>query len=329
MPHPGPESVSAGERARKLARRMPRPVREAIRGGRRRYRSLRYRLRERISPTALSVDDVQAALHACGLNNGDACFMQAAMSAFGSFQDGPATVVEALERTVGESGLIAMPAYPLTGPAIEHLAAGAVFDARTTPSRMGAISEAFRRSPGTFRSVHPTHSTCARGAEAESIVRGHESAPTPFGDGTPFPRIIERDALQLFFGCGTAAITMYHSFECTRVPPFPLDVFADRVFDAPCVDMDGRELNVRTLVHNPALAPGRIDSNPRLQRAYRDAILAAGGRAVALGHGEILAIRLSALMEVFERLVRAGVTIYDHEPPVPAPTVPPQERVRA
>jgi aminoglycoside N3'-acetyltransferase len=252
------------------------------------------------------------------------------MSAFGSFDSGPATVVDALEAVVGREGLIAMPAYALTGPAIEHLAGDPLFDVRTTPSRMGAISEELRRRPGTERSVHPTHSTQARGAGAAEIVAGHEGAATPFGEGTPFPRIRDRGALQLFFGCGTAAITMYHCFECVCEPPFPLDVFAPgRVFDARCVNFEGEELTVRTLVHNPALHPGRIDSNPRLQARFREAILAGGGKSVRLGHGEILAIRLPALFDVFERLVQEGTTIYDRELPADPPTVAPQDRVRA
>jgi aminoglycoside N3'-acetyltransferase len=308
---------------------MPRPVREALRSGRKRYRSARYRLRERFRPTVLSAGDVAGALRECGLREGDACFVQAAMSAFGAFEDGPDTVVAGLDAVVGPEGLVTMPSYSLTGPAIEHLESDPVFHLRETPSRMGAISEAFRVSPGTLRSVHPTHSTCARGPGAEEIVAGHERADTPFGEGTPFPRIRDRDALQLFFGCGTGAITMYHSFECVRVPPFPLDVFANRVFDARCVDREGHELTVRTLVHNPALHPGRIDSNPRLQRLYRDAILEAGGVAVPLGRGEILAISLPRLFEVFERLMREGITIYDRPLPAEPPIVPPQERVRA
>jgi aminoglycoside 3-N-acetyltransferase len=291
---------------------------------------MRYRVRERVRPTDLTVADVERALRECGLGAGDACFVQSAMSAFGTFDAGPATVLEGFERVLGPEGLLTMPSYSLTGPAIEHLAADPVFDLRSTPSRMGAISEAFRRSSGTLRSLHPTHSTCARGPDAERIVAGHESANTPFGEGTPFPRIRERDALQLFFGCGTGAITMYHSFECVREPPFPLDVFADRVFDASCRDADGRELRVRTLVHNPALHPGRIDSNPRLQRIYREAILEHGGRAVRLGRGEILAIGLSLLFEVFERLlVERGVTIYDVPLPERPPDRSPQQRVTA
>lgn len=318
-----------GERARKIARSMPRPVREAIRGGRRRYRSASYRFRERFRPTVITQAEVTAALRECGLRPGDACFVQAAMSAFGGFEGGPDTVLDALDETVGPQGLIGMPAYSLTGPAIEHLASDPVFDALETPSRMGAISEGFRLSPGTLRSVHPTHSTAVRGPGSEAVVAGHENAPTPFGEGTPFPRMVERDALQLFFGCGTGAITMYHCFECVRVPPFPLDVFANRRFDARCVDRDGINLVVPTLVHNPALHPGRIDSNPRLQKVYREAILEGGGRVVALGRGEIIAIRLPALFEVFERLVQRGITIYDRKPPAQLPTLPPQERVNA
>ena len=306
---------------------MPRPVREAIRTGRKRYRSARYRLRERFRPTVISQADVEAALRESGLTEGDACFMQAAMSAFGGFENGPDTVLDALRSVVGDKGLIAMPAYSLTGPAIDHLAGNPLFDPRTTPSRMGAISEGFRLSQGTIRSIHPTHSTAVSGRGAEEIAAGHETADTPFGTGTPFPRITERNALQLFFGCGTGAITMYHSFECTRVPPFPLDVFVNRRFEARCLDREGNEIRVETLVHNPALHPGRIDSNPRLQSVYRDAILGAGGRSVRLGHGEIIAIRLPVLFEVFERLVQQGITIYDAEVPDPPPTVPPQDRV--
>jgi aminoglycoside 3-N-acetyltransferase len=314
---------------RTLARRLPRPAREAIRQGRHRYRSLRYRARERLRPTHLEASDVEAALRACGLGEGDACFVQAAMSSFGTFADGPATVLAGLEAVVGKGGLVTMPAFPLSGPAIEHFEADPVFDVRSTPSRMGAISEAFRRSPGTTRSIHPSHSIAALGPGAEEIVSGHETARTPFGAGTPFPRIIERDALQLFFGSGTGVITMYHSFEVTRRPPFPLDVFADRVFDVRCLGWEGEELRVRTVVHNPALHPGRIDSNPGLQNRFRGAILDAGGRSVTLGRGEILAIRLGRLRELFEELLDQGITIYDVPVPAAPPTVPPEERVAA
>jgi aminoglycoside 3-N-acetyltransferase len=312
---------------RRNARRLPRPAREALRRARGSYRSARYRVSARLRPVHLGASDVERALREAGVELGDDVFMQAAMSAFGTFEEGPRTVVEAVNRAIGPEGLVAMPAYPLSGPAIEYLGADPVFDVRSTPSRMGAISETFRTASGARRSIHPTHSMAARGPGADEVLAGHEAASTPFGEGTPFPRLVERDGWQLFFGTGTNAITMYHSFECTRRPPFPLDVFADRVFDARCVGWEGEELTVRTLVHNPALHPGRIDSNPRLQKVFREALLGGGGRLVTLGRGEILAIRLQPMFEIFERLLDQGVTIYEAKLPAAQPERPPQERV--
>jgi aminoglycoside N3'-acetyltransferase len=295
---------------------------------RRTYRSARYRGRERLRPTRLSGADVEHALREAGLREGDGVFIQAAMSAFGSFERGPDSVIEGLERVVGPDGLVAMPTFPMSEPVIEYLARDPVFDVRETPSRMGAVSERFRQAPEAWRSIHPTHPLAVRGAGAEEIVAGHETAATPFGDGTPFPRLIQRNALQVFFGCGTGAITMYHSFETTREPPFPLDVFAERTFDARCIGRRGEELVVHTLVHNPALFPRRIDRNRALQSRFRASLLErAGARAVALGRGEVLAVRLQSMLEEFDRLVGEGITIYDVPVPAEQPSVPPQARV--
>jgi aminoglycoside 3-N-acetyltransferase len=313
---------------RTLARRLPRPARDALRRGRHRYRSTRYRLRERVRPTPLGSADVARALRECGLEMADSCFVQAGMSGFGNFEDGPATVLAGIDEALGEKGLVTMPTFPLTRPAIEHFADDPIFDVRTTPSRMGAVSEAFRQLPDTRRSIHPSHSVAARGPGAEEIVAGHETATTPFGEGTPFPRIVERDALQVFFGTGTGVLTMYHWFEVTRRPPFPLDVFADRFFDVRCVGWEGEELLVRTLVHDPRYLPVRIDSNAHLQGVFRDAMLDAGGRSVTLGRGEIIAIRLQPMARLFEELLDQGVTIYHGaELPATAPSIPLEERV--
>jgi aminoglycoside 3-N-acetyltransferase len=313
---------------RRAAARLPRPLRDALRRARARYRSLRYRVRERVRPVRLDETDVEAALRAVGVEEGDTVLVQSRMSAFGSFERGPETVIDAFESVIGPDGLIAMAAFPLTGPAIEHLARQPTFDARTAPSRMGAISEAFRRRPGTARSLHPTHSIVASGPGAADLVAGHEHTETAFGPGTPFARLIERNALQVYFGSGTAPLTIYHAFEVTRDPAFPLDVFAQRVFEIPSTDLDGRQVTVRTLVHNPVLLPGRIDANPRLQRVFRTALLESGGRAAKLGRGEVLAIRMRPLMEMFERMLGEGITMYDAKIPDVWPTERPQDRAR-
>lgn len=313
---------------RRAAARLPRPVRDALRRARTRYRSLRYRVRERVRPVNLGVADVEAALRAVGVERGDTVLAQSRMSSFGTFEDGPGTVIDAFESVVGPDGVIAMAAFPLTGPAIEHLVREPTFDARSTPSRMGAISEAFRQRPGTLRSLHPTHSIVAAGHDADQLLAGHELTETAFGPGTPFARLIERNALQVYFGSGTAPLTIYHAFEVARDPAFPLPVFAQRVFEIPCTDLEGNTVTVTTLVHNPVFLPGRIDANPRLQEVFRTALLESGGRAAKLGRSEVLAIRMQPLMEMFERLLGEGITMYDARIPDVWPAETPQDRVR-
>ncbi len=296
---------------RKLLRRLPQPIRDFLRSARKRYRSARYRARERLRPVVLTRDDVAASLREAGLGEGDDVFFQASMAAFGTIEGGPEAVIGALRDVVGEEALIAMPAFPLSGPAVEHLRSHPVFDSRTDPSRMGAISETFRRMPGTLRSLHPTHSFCASGAGAEEVLAGHEHAATPFGEGTPFVRIRERGATQVYFGSGTRAITMYHSFEVVRVPPFPFRVFLPDPVPATVIDADGNSEEVQTLVHDPRLAPGRIDVDPHLAADVRDRLVAMGMRSVRLGRGEILAQPLPEMFAGFERMLADGVTIYD------------------
>jgi len=286
-------------------------VRDTLRNLRRRYRSARYRLRERVRPVNLTRADVAAALREAGLEQGDTVFFQAGMAAFGTIDGGPQTVIDALEEVLGREALIAMPVFPLTGPAIEHLRTHPTFDARTEPSRMGAVSERFRTGEGTLRSVHPTHSVSARGPRAEEVVAGHERADTPFGEGTPFAALRERDAKQVFFGSGVRAITMYHSFEVVREPPYPIDVFWPERITVRCIGMDGSECEVSTLVHHPRMAPGRIDVDPRLEAEVRRRLMEGGMRSVRLGRGEVLCQSVPQMFETFEDMLADGVTIYD------------------
>jgi aminoglycoside 3-N-acetyltransferase len=298
---------------RRLLRRLPQPIRDRLRAARKRFRSTRYRARERLRPTRITGSDIEAALRESGLGEGDTVFFQAGMAAFGTIEGGPQAVIDSLRGVVGDRALIAMPAFPLTGPALEHLRRTPVFDARTDPSRMGAVSERFRLSADAQRSVHPTHSISAAGPGAETVVAGHESAETPFGAGTPFAALHARAAKQVFFGSGVRAITMYHSFEVVREPPFPIDVFWPQRLPVRCFDMAGEEIEMTTLVHDtPRLGPGRIDVDPRLEAEVRRRLLAGGMRSTSLGRGEVLCQPIPEMFETFEQMLAEGTTIYDH-----------------
>jgi aminoglycoside 3-N-acetyltransferase len=298
---------------KKLLRRLPRPLLDRVRGARKRYRSVRYRARERLAPVTIDVEQIAATLREAGLRTGDTALVQSKMSAFGTIDGGPQAVIEAFERVIGPDGLIAMPAFPLDRPALEYLRADPIFDLRNTPSRMGAISELFRTSPGTVRSLHPTHSIAARGPGAGELVAGHEVAETPFGAGTPFARLIERRAHQVYFGSGVAALTIYHAFECTREPPYPIEVFWPQRIRARCINGDGEELVVETLVHDPRVVAGRVDNDPRVEARVRKRLIEGGMRSLTLGRGEVLAQPMPEMVEQFERMLGEGMTIYQPE----------------
>jgi aminoglycoside 3-N-acetyltransferase len=298
---------------KKLLRRLPRPLLDRVRGARKRYRSARYRARERIAPVSVDRDPTVQVLRDAGLRPGDAALVQSKMSAFGTIEGGPQTVIDAFDQVLGADGLIAMPAFPLDRPALDYLRGDPVFDLRNTPSRMGAVSELFRSSPGTVRSLHPTHSVCARGPGAEELVAGHERAETPFGPGTPYARLIDRGAHQVFFGSGVGALTMYHAFECLREPPYPIEVFWPQRIAARCIDGEGNEVTVQTLVHDPRVVAGRVDNDPRVEARVRTRLLEGGMHSRDLGRGEVLAQPLPEMVSEFERMLGEGQTIYPPE----------------
>jgi aminoglycoside 3-N-acetyltransferase len=289
---------------------LPPAAKRRIRQARRSARRFRYRLRQRVNPITVDLDMILEALHGAGLGTGDAVFFQSAMSSLGHVDGGAWTVIDALNRMLGDRGLIAMPAFPIVGTAIEYLRNRPVFDVRTTPSAMGAISECFRQREGTVRSIHPTHSVSVCGLGAADLIATHHQAATPFGDGTPFAGLIERDAYQVWFGCGVRAFTMYHAFECLRAS-FPLKLFLERPFETTCVDWQGHALNVSTLVHDPAILQYRIDSNPAVAEEWRQLLRDCGAmRVIPLGDGEVLVMRLARMMVELERLLADGMTIY-------------------
>lgn len=302
---------------RRLLSLLPSSAVARLRDTKKGTRRARYRARQRLRPVSVSRADVVRALRDVGVREGDGVFAHISMSAFGEVEGGSDTVLDAFEEAVGPHGTVALPAFPLAGGMHEYLATDPVFDVRETPSRMGAVTEAFRRRPGVRRSLHPTHSVAASGPAAEEVVRGHADADTPFGAGTPFAAMIERDFVQLWLGTGIRIFTLYHSFECLREGGFPIDVFEAEAVAARCVDEEGRELVVRTLVHDPGVS-GRKDD--RRERMLQHLLAAGAVRRAALGRGEVLGGRMRRLLRELETLLQQGVTIYN----LPADTAEPR-----
>ena len=152
--------------------------------------------------------------------------VHSSLRAIGWVLGGAPAVVRALLDAVGDAGNLAMPAATphYADPAtwrepkvpeawIDELRENLpLFDARTTPTTMGAIPEAFRNWPGTSRSEHPLESVCARGQRAEEITRDHPIAFSE-GPGSPFARLYDLDSRILLLGVGFNRCTALHFAE--------------------------------------------------------------------------------------------------------------------
>lgn len=161
-----------------------------------------------------------------GVAPGTTLIVHSSLSAIGWVLGGAPTVVRALLDAIGDEGNLAMPAAtphcadPATWrePKIPEAWIDEVreslplFDARTTPTAMGAIPETFRNWPGTLRSEHPLESVSARGPRAEEITRDHPIAFSE-GPGSPFARLYDLDSRILLLGVGFNRCTALHFAE--------------------------------------------------------------------------------------------------------------------
>ena len=156
---------------------------------------------------AFTAADLKRALLQLGVVPGDVLMVHSAFDRFVGFHGGPVGAIRALQEVVGPGGALMMPTIPFQGTAIEYALGDPVFDAQHTVSRMGLISEVFRRSPGVVRSLHPTHSVAVWGRRADAIIAGHELAETPCGRLTPYGRLLDYDGKILLAGVPPSTMT--------------------------------------------------------------------------------------------------------------------------
>lgn len=161
---------------------------------------------------------MSAQLVELGVRPGGVLLVHSSLKSLGKVAGGAETVVQALIGVLGDQGTLLMPAlsYLHVGPDQPH------FDARQTPSNVGALPEYFRTRPGTRRSVHPTHSVCALGRLAHSLLSAHWQDHTPCGSHSPFHAMRRLNGQVLFLGCGLRPNTSMHAVEEMVEPPYLL-----------------------------------------------------------------------------------------------------------
>ena len=177
-----------------------------------------------------------------GVRAGDVLLVHSAMKPLGPVEGGCAGVLDALFDVLTGTGTLLMPALTYTTVTKEQ----PVFSAAGSPSCVGKLSEAFRRTPGVLRSVHPTHSVCAAGKLAWELTGEHLLDRTPVGPHSPFRKLVGCGGKILMLGCGLSPNTFMHGVEEEAQVSYCLD---PEPVEYTCVLEDGRQITDRYTPH--------------------------------------------------------------------------------
>ena len=183
-------------------------------------------------------------LSALGIRAGDTILMHSSYKSLGGIEGGAAGFFDAFLTLLGEEGTLVLPA--LSYASVTQV--NPEFDLKTTPSCIGYLPEYFRQQvPGVVRSLHPTHSCCAVGRNAEFLTRDHGLDRTPVGAHSPFARLPMVGGKILILGSNPNANTSLHGVEETAEPEYLFDRTAPVVYSV--TDADGNRQTVTHLRH--------------------------------------------------------------------------------
>jgi len=204
----------------------------------------------------VTVEQLEKDLKTIGIKNGDSVLVHCSMSKIGYLENGPLTLIKALQNVIGKEGTLLMPAFPAEGRNIDYLERNKIFDVRKTPSKMGVVTEYFRLLPDVKRSHHPTDSVCALGPLADFYTSTHKIQLTPYNEHSPFRKICNKGGKILMLGTTlNGACTNLHTLE--DAVDFKYPIYDNKIFDVEIIDEHEGHYFTKTKVHNPIYSAKR------------------------------------------------------------------------
>jgi aminoglycoside 3-N-acetyltransferase len=195
-------------------------------------------------------------LQTIGIEKGDSLLVHSSLSKMGYLENGPDTLIDALLEVIGSTGNLLMPSSSNALLQLDYIRNNQLFDVQNSPSKLGAITEVFRKRKGVLRSLNVTEPVCALGPDALYLIEGHFDELTPYTKKSPFYRLIEKNGKILYIGVTLAnAGTSLHLLE--DAVDFKYSVYFPEVFDVKIKDATGNIHEVKTKVHNPEYSKKR------------------------------------------------------------------------
>lgn len=143
-----------------------------------------------------------------GIQPTDTVFIHSSMKSIGEVKGGADTVLDALSGFL-VTGLLAFPTHTWSYVDEEN----PIFQVNSSPSNVGILTEKFRKRKNVERSLHPTHSVAALGADAKDFTRGDEQFDTPTHRQSAYGKLLDRKAKILLVGVDLKRNTFIHGIE--------------------------------------------------------------------------------------------------------------------
>ena len=247
----------------------------------------------------ISSADITRALGDLGVRPDDTLLVHSSLASSlrvegGSVAAKVAATVAGLEQAVPDGRLL-LPTFTYS------YCDGEDFDVDRSPSRVGALTEAFRRSPGVRRTRDPLFSMAIRGAlddawEARLMTARDTDA---FGPESVFALLADVDAALLFYGIDLGAATFVHHVEQRLGVPYRYP----KTFTGAVIDGVHRTPTVATYLVRDLEA----DVVPFFAPLERDLRAEGGARSLAMPDGpELLVVRTCALTSAIREGVRSN-----------------------
>lgn len=195
----------------------------------------------------MSPEQLTTNLQQLGLEPGDVVLVHTSMKGLGHVDGGPNAVIDALLATVGPEGTLLFPT--LTGSGDDGPNHPPAIDLATTPcqSWVGIVPETARQRSNGTRSIHPTHSVVALGANQQHWTSGHEHGSSPCDESSPYFRLMEEGGNILLLGGVThESNTSLHCIEEIAKVPYHLH---DDYSNGTVILPSGEVVTVRNRLH--------------------------------------------------------------------------------
>ncbi|WP_068169931.1 aminoglycoside N(3)-acetyltransferase [Neokomagataea thailandica] len=174
-------------------------------------------------------------LRALGVRPGMTIMVHTGLSRIGWVCGGAHSVISALITAIGPEGTLMMPAQSPSLSDPQHWenppvpqswwptirASQPPYDPALTPTyQCGIVAETFRHWPETQRSTHPLLSLCARGANAQELLKD-QPLDDPLGNQSPLAALENKGGFILMIGSGWETCTALHLAERRAEPNGP------------------------------------------------------------------------------------------------------------